>query len=223
VVWSRLRLSQIDSRLVLGNEIVGEVVKGYEQTATYKARQHTVAAVGRIMSRLALPLAYAAPTEISESQQVFIGYVMLDALVANQDRHHHNWGVILSPDQLVTLAPTFDHASSLGRNETDEARLRRLQTKDLSGNIAAYCKRARSAFYPLGGEKLLSTLDAFIEAAKLDAAAARYWLNCLQQISPHDLEQIVGAIPASEMSEPARLFALAMLEENRRRLLGLHI
>lgn len=41
---------------------------------------------------------------------------MLDALVANLDRHHENWGIVVDPSGLLPteLAPTFDHASSLG-------------------------------------------------------------------------------------------------------------
>jgi hypothetical protein len=54
---------------------------------------------------------------------------MLDALIGNTDRHHENWGLVLqgtSDHQDLRLAPTFDHASSLGRNETDERREARL-------------------------------------------------------------------------------------------------
>jgi hypothetical protein len=50
-------------------------------------------------------------------------------------RHHQNWGLILSPDKKTYLAPTFDHASSLGRNETDENREDRLATKDLGRSM----------------------------------------------------------------------------------------
>jgi hypothetical protein len=41
------------------------------------------------------------------------------------DRHHENWGVVVMTDEYgetsFSLAPTFDHASSLGRNESDDA------------------------------------------------------------------------------------------------------
>lgn len=56
------------------------------------------------------------------------GYLVFDALVGNTDRHHENWGCLLEPsltkseltDKLefsffFSLAPTFDHGSSLGR------------------------------------------------------------------------------------------------------------
>lgn len=45
------------------------------------------------------------------------------------------------------MAPTFDHASSLGRNESDERRIERLHTKDEGFNVQAYVKRAKTPIY----------------------------------------------------------------------------
>ena len=45
----------------------------------------------------------------------FVGYVLLDAWIANQDRHHENWGALRHGDEL-RLAPTFDHGASLVNN-----------------------------------------------------------------------------------------------------------
>jgi hypothetical protein len=60
---------------------------------------------------------------------VFAGYVVLDAWVANRDRHDNNWAVLrpitLSADPL-RLCGSYDHASSLGFNVTDEERSVRL-------------------------------------------------------------------------------------------------
>lgn len=53
----------------------------------------------------------------------FCGYLVMDALVANRDRHEENWGVLRDPDGLVTLAPSYDHGNSLGFNLLDNRRL----------------------------------------------------------------------------------------------------
>jgi len=45
------------------------------------------------------------------------------------------------------LAPTFDHASSLGRSETDANRSKRLITQGRGGSVEAYVARARSGFF----------------------------------------------------------------------------
>src|SRR5437868_1206402 len=50
-----------EGRLILGNEILGRVVKGYSRTATYRARQHTTGLVAAVMRQLQLPLGYVPP------------------------------------------------------------------------------------------------------------------------------------------------------------------
>ena len=213
-----------DARLVLGNEIMARIVKGYEQTTTYNAREHTLSTVLTIMKlpRLGLPLGYSAPLPISKAVDVFLGYLLLDALVANQDRHHENWAVISWSGQGITLAPTYDHASSLGRNELDETRLRRLTTRDHGDSVDAYCARARSAFYSrTPGPKPLSTFDAFAEAASSHPGAAGYWLQRLASTTLVQCDEILANVPESEMSQTAGRFALKMIEINRGRLLDL--
>jgi hypothetical protein len=64
-------------------------------------------------------------------------------------------------------------------------------------------------------------LEAFQEAAKIAPEAASYWLNRMGALTVADLENMVAAVPASEISEPARQFALKIMEVNRQRLLAL--
>ena len=96
---------------------------------------------------------------------------MFDALIGNTDRHHENWGLIVGPGREGSekrLAPTFDHASSLGRNESDQRMLRRMNTTDPQFSVAAYATRARSALYRSPREtRPLTTLDAFSQACRL--------------------------------------------------------
>jgi hypothetical protein len=56
----------------------------------------------------------------------FCGYLFLDALVANRDRHEENWGVLRDSQGRVTLAPSYDRGNSLGFNLTDKFRIREL-------------------------------------------------------------------------------------------------
>lgn len=246
-VWKNLRgvvsptFVPRGDRLIFGNELLAKFDPDYHGERRVRAQRHTVSRVMAIMRgsqllvvkvphgartvvrpiRIEMPLEYIAPQEIRTVAGVFIGYLMLDALVGNQDRHDENWGLILSPDNRLTLAPTFDHASSLGRNEQDAERLERLKTRDHGRSIERYVERARSAFYPQIGEKSLTTLAAFEEAAKfLEVRGARnYWLAQLKAISLAAFRRIFENIPASEITEPAMEFALKMLEINRTQLL----
>jgi hypothetical protein len=209
-------------RLVHGNELLARVVAGYEHEKRFSAHQHTVAVVMGIMRvvEIGVPLGYAPADSIKSAASVFVGYLMLDALVGNQDRHHENWGLILSGEQQITLVPTFDHASSLGRNETDNERVARLTTRDQRRTVERYVERARSAFFHApASETPLTPLAAFQEAAKLAPEGREHWLQRLGATSLADYARIFDNIPALEITDPARGFALKMLEINRDRLL----
>ena len=157
---------------------------------------------------------------ITDAAGVMVGYLMLDALVSNQDRHHENWGVILVPEQGIFFTPTFDHASSLGRNETDQTRTERLKTSDRGRSVEAYVERARSAFFATQtSPKPLKTLEAFQEAAKIRPVAADHWLSKLDEINTENFRAILGGGPSFGNFQPARDFALRMMEINAQRLL----
>ena len=67
----------------------------------------------------------------------------------------------------------------------------------------------------------MSTIFAFQEAVKINSAAGRYWLERLSNLTTGDFEAILTNVPGSEISEPAQLFALKMLETNQNRLMNL--
>ena len=213
-------------RLVLGNELLARIVEDYDQTKRFRARQHTVRTVMAVasISAVGFPKGWEPVASIGDAAGVFVGYLMLDALVSNQDRHHENWGIIFLPEEGVFFAPTFDHASSLGRNETDVGRTERLTTKDKGRSVETYVARAKSAFYATYLDtKPMTTLDAFREAAKIRPEAADYWLAQLNNIGNRDYRSILMEIPNTEISTPARDFASRILEINTKRILQLNI
>ena len=208
-----------------GNEILATYIVGYEKSKRYHQTQHTVNAVFDILNdeKVQLPLGWIDNKEMRRASDVFTGYLMLDALIANTDRHHENWGLIGVPQaKKVYLAPTFDHASSLGRNVTDDERWERLTTKDAGRSMSSYVNRARSAFYlDQDARKPLSTLEVFQQAACKRPEGARYWLNKLEMVSPDDIEAVILKIPSAEMSEVAKEFSWTILNLNKQRLLAL--
>jgi hypothetical protein len=213
-----------NGRLVLGNELIARFVRAYLLgPMRYKAKQHSVRRAMAVLAlpRILPPIGYTMPSGLERARDLFVGYLMLDALVGNQDRHHENWGVVFTAGERVSLAPTFDHASSLGRNERDEERLRRLATKDRGSSVQHYAARAASAFYANpASDRPLSTLAAFEEAGRIAPNAAAFWLATLSRVSRVDFEAILSLVPPSEMSDPAKAFAMEMLVVNRGRLLG---
>ena len=210
--------------LILGNQLLFFRDESYpaEESRRYGIRDYTVDAVSQIASILEPPAPewmVGAPPGITTSLGVFVGYMLLDAWVANQDRHHQNWGAIwLEPN--LRLAPTFDHGASLARNLSDEERKDRLTTRDQNRSVEHFAVRARSGFYgsPQDGKTRLA-LDVFRQFAGRDRAAARIWLGKLAEISQVAVDGVLAEIPPQRMSPVTREFTLKLLMINQRRLL----
>jgi excisionase family DNA binding protein len=213
------------ARFEAGNEILELYIPEYDKTKRYKQTKHTLRDMLALLSNrfIQLPIGWSSLGGIKTSADVFVGYLMLDALIANQDRHHENWGVVVMPEnKTVHLAPTFDHASSLGRNESDSSREERMNTRDIGRSVNQYVQRARSAFYNTPDDtKPLSTLEAFREAAKKRPAAARFWLNKLEAVSLSNTRLIIDRVPKEEMSDISKEFTQKIIDLNKQRLLSL--
>jgi hypothetical protein len=153
------------------------------------------------------------------------GYLLFDALIGNTDRHHENWAVVedLEPrtGAAMWLCPTFDHASSLGRNEPRNRMQGRLETTDKGFTVEAYASRARSALYSGGNpERPLSPIEAFGLAAEIAPDGSRAWCLALEDLDLGTIRGIVGDVPDERMPEPAKEFVVRMLCFNRGQLEG---
>lgn len=146
---------------------------------------------------------------------VFAGYLVLDALVANQDRHEENWALLrpLVPTGGLLLAGSYDHGSSLGFNLRDEKRTAHLA----DGTVEEYARRGRAQRFEKATDGQLTLVELAHRALDRASAAARErWTSALDAVSDEVLENTVDRIP--EMSDPTRRFTLALLIANRRRL-----
>jgi hypothetical protein len=159
------------------------------------------------------------PKGIASALDVFVGYAMLDAWIANQDRHHENWAALR--DDELRLAPTFDHGAGLARNLTDDERNERVTTKDQNRGVPRFARRARSAFYREANDPWpLGTVDAFREFAVWAPAASEVWLRQLGRINKPTVERILREVPPTRMSSISLAFTLELLVVNQGRLLG---
>lgn len=212
--------------LVLGNVLLPTVLPSYDP-GQRRPRTHTVEAV---LAFLALSRVFRPPSSIGHpslrsAAQVFVGYLMLDALVGNTDRHHENWGVLLRPARgtQAELAPSFDHASSLGRELDDSQRELRLSGRDSNATVEQYCARGRSPLFEASDDasRPLTVRAVFERAAARHPDAARTWLGFLASVSDDQLATQVQEIPDPLISPAARRFATSMLCSNRQWLLRL--
>lgn len=149
---------------------------------------------------------------------VFAGYLLLDAWVANRDRHEHNWAVlrpVLADGGPLRLCGSYDHGGSLGFNVPDEQRSQRAA----EGSVAAWCQKGTAWRFDHGSAHpvptLVETAITALRMASLDAR--RYWPERLLQVQQENVRNVLMRVP--RMSDPTRTFAEQVLNVNRRRLL----
>ena len=209
--------------LLLGNALLHRADRSY-RPGERRPREHAVDRVLRRLGHIAAPIDTPESGDLQSAADVLVGYLLLDALIGNTDRHHENWGVLTeqSDAQLVTrLAPTFDHASALGRELADRRRDQKLRNVDPRHDVHAYCARGRSPWFESGPPvRALTTREAFRCAQTARPAAAAAWLDGLRSISPESLARIVEGLPKEVATDVAKRFAIAVLHSNRAHLLG---
>lgn len=209
--------------LVLGNELLLAIDPEYPSQERFKVRQHALGAVCEIVEQLQLTDAQWSarlPAEVQSALDVFMGYVMLDAWIANQDRHHENWGALRDGNEL-RLAPTFDHGAGLARNLLDSEREERLTTKDRNRKVVAFASRGRSAFYrSTADQRPLELRETFRMLAERVPIAAKAWLDRLRAVSRDGVLDILERVPVERMSETCKRFTLELLQINQQRLLN---
>lgn len=148
---------------------------------------------------------------------VFAGYMVLDALIANPDRHEQNWAMLTPSLQTLpeTLSPSYDHASSLGHNLQDSARQQYLSTPARLEKWALRGRAVRFEHVP-PAPTLVDHAASAVEMCTNDGA---HWLR--QQLHTLDLAPVLEALDHRDvpgMSEYAARFAHDLLTLNLRRL-----
>jgi hypothetical protein len=201
--------------LVHGNEILGQHCNSYDKTK-FRQSDHTLENI------------YAALRQLFKSEQLlrrnfqkFASYMVLDALIGNTDRHHENWGIQECASQngqprSIVIAPSFDHASSLGRELLDEKREQLLEEEKLSTYLA---KGKGGIFRTSSNARGDNPLDLVRWAADKYPEEFKAPLQQLVTLSPEFIKNLLWRIPPNRASDLALNFAHAMLLEARATLI----
>ena len=211
------------ARLVHGNELLVKFYNDeYPQSERYHLTDYKLSVVLDLIDNELNWLELAEEIEdeeISKPIDMFIGYLIFDTWISNQDRHHENWGIILSKED-VYFAHTYDHAAGLGSKVSDEEADSRLKTNDVNYSVKKFVTRAKTPFYDDNNKKM-KTIDVARILIKKYPTQTCYWIDKIEKISQEDINNILEKVPAQFMSSVSKKFASSLLYENRKRLCNL--
>lgn len=136
---------------------------------------------------------------------VFAGYLTLDALVGNSDRHPGNWAILeRQSDGARFLAPTYDHGSALGAGLTSENRRDR--------DPVAFARRGRAN--PFSPQKQ-GLVELALEA--LRRSGSELWVARIAALDEVAIRETLQA-PSGRLSAVASTFMERVVLENQGRL-----
>jgi len=203
-------LSIPGTALAHGNALLEGQVIGYDRYKHHKQSDHTLANILRVIDRM-----FVEEDDRELALAHMMGYLVLDAMILNTDRHHQNWALIrytTSSNELRghRMAPTFDHASSLGRNVTpDQLKAWALRP----AQIDRYARAAPGLIYALSTDaKGLNPIELVKLALRVKPDHVRPWLHRLHTLDPGMLEAIVYRVPPDVMSAEQQSFTAALLK-----------
>lgn len=201
------------AELVHGNQILAWTTEGYDRTLKRGQTDHSFEKVW-----ISFEQVFQEQPAAEETRAAFAGYVVLDALIGNTDRHHENWGLLRrrAGDQWRgVLAPSFDHASALGRELSDERRGLLLE----EDRVGWYSERGRGGIYWSGDAQYgPSPLKLVRAAVELHDSYFRGILERVAELSDSLVTEVVGRVPADWMSDTARTFVIELIRYNRNQL-----
>ena len=202
--------------LMHGNELLALSMSDYNPDQIRRPPRHNVDNIFRILEYVCTGM---DPGFSDMLKTQLASYLILDGLIGNTDRHHENWGVLMGEDQevLLGLAPSFDHASSLGRELSDERRLRHLAEE----TIGKYLAGGRGGIYwSENDSRRPNPLDLAGRAIASYADVFRPGLEKLAMLAGSNILGVVNRIPDEWMTKPERDFAVAMMRHSLEQLRG---
>ncbi len=204
-----------------GNEILAGHLLNYDQSKKQHQSEHTLHNIIR-----ALLLMFPQEQDGSYILTKLAGYLVLDALIANTDRHHENWGlfwraVMYSKEPSIPslksydVAPSFDHASSLGRELLDGKKDVIIKNK----TINKYLDKGRGGIYwhetdPHGLSPILLVEQAAVKYPSYFKPA----LETLSRIPLDRIQATLNDVPTERASNISKNFAKLLLENTYQRL-----
>ena len=221
-------LEDPDFNLEHGNEILAGYVFGYDSSKRQKQSDHTVDNIVHAVNQMFGE--FGGRSAFKDLAH----YLVFDALISNTDRHHENWGMLWklrldkensdgseTSNSLIKsyeIAPTFDHASSLGRELLDDEKLKVLELN----NVSKYVLKGRGGVYVDPSDRKGKNPLLLVETC-YDKYQPYFkpGLLALKRVKLKDILSTVDPVPSEIMSDISKSFAKEMLSFSYGRLTGL--
>ena len=209
---------QIKRELVHGNQILRRTDKAYIPKDGFRQSMHTVQ---RIFGSMII---FKSNEHANESRATLAEYLLLDAVICNTDRHHENWGILrrkVDGGWRGILAPTFDHASSLGHGLQDSGREKSRQGYLQELGIECYVARGHGAVFIDGTAKRAPSPLGVVEWCLQNRDLKQYFHQALGKLADIDdgvAVEIVHKIPHNVMSTVAKEFVCELVAYNLSKL-----
>ena len=202
-----------------GRDVLAWSNDHYDVEARFGQRDHNLGDIVRAVKRMFEDLSTPGIAQVDDILQALASYALFDGLIGNMDRHHENWMLKIEfsdEGAWMSAAPSFDHASSLGRELRDDRRLRRMN----SGGVMQYLQRGRGGVY--------NNVDDRYAPAPLALARSicqrwpdytRDTLDRIASVGDSEFQSAVDRVPPEFMSQAAKDFAFQIIVTSRRELL----
>ena len=192
--------------LIHGSELMAGRVLGYDRSKQRHQSDHCIPNILKAIEETFPPRQRAAQL------RTLAGFIILDAIICNTDRHHDNWALIRGPFGAAKIihqvAPSFDHASSLGRELRDEKR-KNMLAQNLVGRYVA--KGGGGIYLQCSDAKGANPLDLAVQSAKKYPDFFSPWLELVRQLQVESLENILARVPVEWMSVESKQFCIKLM------------
>ena len=202
-----------------GWEVLQFEIPGYDTERVRGQRDHNVKNIVRVVYELMADERMNPRPGWERLLEQLASYALLDGLIGNTDRHHENWMVAYVPegkDAVLKCMPSYDHASSLGRELTDDRRRQHLE----SDTILRYLRKGRGGVY--GGKRrgpAPSPLALAEALCRWQPDFTRGTLERVKDLTEGQIRRAIGRVPPEFMSNVAKEFAVHVVRTSRQALI----
>lgn len=178
---------------------------------------HTLESIRRALEEVAAPPAFTVPS--MDAMDVFVGMMLLDALIANRDRHEENWAVLVPSvgDGTARLSPAYDQEGSLGYQLDDSYRSAVLSGAR-SGGVIGWVGKGTAWRYstPPGTPEVSLVTAALLAGMDRTPAVLEFWMDRVESLNRDTVTDLFSRFDG--MSDVSRRFAVEVVMTNQERI-----